>query len=227
MTDTTSFFDAIKAGDVETVRGEAKGNPSLFAARTESGESPLLLATYYGKDSVIQALLESGQQPDLFEASALGQVERARTLAGSAPESVNAVSDDGFTPLQLAAFFGHPEIVDLLLDNGADVQPASRNRMGVTALHAGLAGRSAEARHRIAKALIQHGAVLNAKQPGGFTPLHEAAQNGDSEVVRLLLEKGADSEAVTDEGKTALIFATEGRHSEAIAILQAIIGSTG
>jgi len=110
MSDTTSFFDAIKAGDVEAVRAQAKENTSLFVARTESGESPLLLAKYYGKDSVIQALLEIGLQPDLFEAAALGHADRAKVLVDSAREFLNAMSDDGFTPLQLAAFFGHPDV---------------------------------------------------------------------------------------------------------------------
>ena len=227
MTDTSSFFQAIKNGDVSAVRGELSRNPSLAAARTESGESALLLAKYYGKDSVIEALLETGREPDLYEASALGQVKRVKTLLDSASESVNTESGDGFTPLQLAAYFSHAEIVELLLESGADVQPVSRNAMGVTALHAGLAGRSSEARKRIATALICRGAEVNAKQPGGFTPLHEAAQNGDSEIVRLLLEKGADPNAATDEGKTPLNFATEGGNQEVIAVLREAIGSAG
>ena len=44
MTDSAPFFEAIKSGDEEAVRTELARNPSLSAVRTESGESPLLLA---------------------------------------------------------------------------------------------------------------------------------------------------------------------------------------
>ena len=52
---------------------------------------------------------------------------------------MNAFSDDGWTPLHLAAFFGHPKIAELLLAHAADVAARSRNANGNTPLHAALA----------------------------------------------------------------------------------------
>jgi ankyrin repeat protein len=50
--------------------------------------------------------------------------------------------------------------------------------------------------------LIAAGADVNATQRNGFTPLHEAAQHGDDELVELLLSAGADPTARTDAGDT-------------------------
>jgi len=44
----------------------------------------------------------------------------------------------------------------------------------------------------VAKLLIDAGAEVNARQGGGFTPLHSVAQGGDVEFARLLAEAGAD-----------------------------------
>jgi ankyrin repeat protein len=188
-----SFFDAIKTGDFDAVKSVLARNASILNARAESGESPLLLAKYYGQAEVLSTILESGYEPNLFEACALGDLDRARNLMDSDPESVHAFSDDGFTPLQLAAYFGYPEIVDALLARDADFAPQSRNQMGVTALHAALAARNPEARRRIVKELVARGADVNAKQAGGFTALQAAQQNGDSDLEQLLRDRGAES----------------------------------
>ena len=188
MGDTETFLQAIKSGDVDAVKAKLAQNPSLTTARAESGESPLLLARYFGKDAIVQVLLEIGPEPNIYEAAALGQAERVATLVEQSSAEINTFSGDGFTPLQLASYFGYPEIVEFLLQNGADVSPASRNPMGVTALHAALASRPAESRDRSARVLIAGGADVNARQQGGFTPLHETAQNDDVALTHLLLD---------------------------------------
>ena len=43
---------------------------------------------------------------------------------------------------------------------------------------------------------------MNAKQHGGFTALHAAAQHGDAEMARLFISHGADPSLANDEGKT-------------------------
>ena len=50
--------------------------------------------------------------------------------------------------------------------------------------------------------MLDAGADPNARQHGGFTPLHEAAQVGDDALADLLVERGADLTALSDEGKT-------------------------
>ena len=61
-------------------------------------------------------------QVGIFAAAAKGQTDELRSLLEKDPSLINAHSAEGFTPLGLAAFFGHPETVLALLEAGADVK---------------------------------------------------------------------------------------------------------
>ena len=67
--------------------------------------------------------------------------------------------------------------------------------------------------------LLEKGAEVNIKGPGGFTALMLAASNGHAETVRLLLEKGADLNAKTRLGQTALVLASQAGRSDAVKVL--------
>jgi uncharacterized protein len=142
---------------------------------------------------------------------------RLEQLLSADPALVNAWSPDGFQPLQLAAFFGQRQAVELLLARRAEVDTQARHQFHVAALHAALAGPD----HEIARLLVAAGADVNARQQGGVTPLHEAAQNGEIEFIRLLLEHGADPKAADDRGRTAVDFAREQSHSAIVEFLEA------
>jgi cytohesin len=62
--------------------------------------------------------------------------------------------------------------------------------------------------------LLEAGADPNARQEGGFMPLHAAAQNGDRESAEALLERGADASAATDDGTTPAQLAAAAGHDE-------------
>jgi ankyrin repeat protein len=53
----------------------------------------------------------------------------------------------------------------------------------------------------LARLLLDSGAEVNGRGEGGFTALHSAAQNGDEDLARLLLERGADPSIATEDGK--------------------------
>ena len=123
------------------------------------------------------------------------------------PALIAAHSTDGWTPLHLAAFFGHKELAIRLLERGAEVDARSANAMKNTPLHAATAGRKTE----LVKLLLDEGADTNARQEGGWTALHAAAQNGDREIVEMLVAHGADLKARADNNQSALDLAlTEG-----------------
>ena len=52
--------------------------------------------------------------------------------------------------------------------------------------------------------LVTHGADIHKADVDSWTPLHAAAANGHAAIVRYLMDRGADTEAVTEEGETAL-----------------------
>ena len=135
---------------------------------------------------------------DIFDVVGMGDADDLRRHLQARPELLNAYSVDGFTPLQLAAFFGRRAAVELLLERGADVSLVARHAFGITALHAALAGPDPD----LARPLIEAGADVNARQQGGFTPLHTAAQNGSLDLARLLLKRGARADAAAEDGRT-------------------------
>lgn len=210
------FLDAATSGDVSKVKTMLHSDPSLARAKDENGVSVIMKATYYGKKDVVDALLESGVELDVFEAVATGQTERVLDLIAKDASLMNAYSVDGFTPLGFATFFGRSEVVKALLKAGADVNAASRESMKVTPLASAAAAKQTE----IARLLIGHGANVNARAAGGHIPLHEAAANGNVELVKLLIENGVDVNAKTDDGKTPLDFAVEYKRPEVVELLE-------
>ena len=210
------FIDAATQGNVAKVKEMLQADPSLAEAKDENGLSVILKATYYGQRDVVEALLASGVELNLFEAAATGQTGRVRALIEQDPTLANSYSPDGFTPLSLAVFFGHPETVDALLAAGAEVNAASRETMKLTPL----ASAMATAQIEIAKTLIEHGANVNAKAASDLTPLHTAAARGNIEAAKLLLKNGADINATTTDGKKPIVYAEERNHPEMVAFLK-------
>jgi len=151
--------------------------------------SPLLLALYEGRTDDAERLRAESGELDLLEASAFGDTHRLRELLDGGADP-NEFAPDGFTPLTLAAFFKHPEAVQVLLDRGADVHQRARNEhLKVLPIHSAAAnGGSVE----IVRALLDAGADVNARQPGGFRAIDAARQEGHEELERLLLDRGAE-----------------------------------
>jgi ankyrin repeat protein len=155
-------------------------------------------------------LLRQRPELDIFESSAAGSIEAVERLTQDAPDLVNAYAEDGFTPLHLAAFFGHEAVARLLLDRGARIDAITRNDLENTPLHAAAAGRHLG----VCALLVERGAPLDAQQEGGFAPIHAAAQHGDRALAELLVSHGADVSLATDEGKTAANIAYEFEHDD-------------
>jgi ankyrin repeat protein len=159
--------------------------------------SELLEALYRGQDERVAELLAKEPELDVFEAAALGRTPRLRVLLADDPSLANAFGADGFHPLGLACFFGHPEVARLLVEHGADVNMLSRNEhVQTAAIHASCAalGVDEATRYELVSLVLEHGADPNLPQGGGFRALDAARQNGDTRVEQLLVEHGAVSE---------------------------------
>ena len=190
--------------------------PTLIDARGRTGESAILTAVYHRQKEIVNLLVARGATLTLFEACAAGEYDRTeRALASDSP-AVNSFSSDGWTPLHLAAFFGHLKVAELLLAHNADVTARSRNNTGNTPLHAALAGN-----HKlVAGLLIGRGADVNATDTAGWRPLHLAAANNNIDAIKQLIAQGADVHAPNGEGLTSLTLAQEKNHREAAAFLR-------
>jgi ankyrin repeat protein len=210
------FIEAVKRRDVEHVSRLLEQDGRLINQQVEYGDTPLLMAVYYGAEEVKDLLLAKGVRLNVFEAAAVGDTGALSRMLESAPELVNEYSHDGWTPLHLAGFFGRVDAVRLLLGKGAQVRVLSRNQMGNTPLHAALAGRHEE----IGSLLIEHGADVYATDSAGWTPLHHAAANGLFEVAKLLIERGADVNSRNQQGLTPLMLAQQKERKDVAELLK-------
>ena len=98
----------------------------------------------------------------------------------------------------IASQTGHQEIVQLLLDKGADVN--AKKTDGVTALMVA----SRDGHQEVVKLLLDKGADVNAKRTDGVTALMAVSASGYIEIAQSLLANGADVNA-KDNGVTALM----------------------
>lgn len=210
------FIAAIKAGDIQTVDGLLKEHPILMHA-SDAGVSPILVSIYHMEPEITKLLVRKAHNEiDLFEASALGDVNKLTELLGADPDSKNAFSADGFFPLGYACFFGHEDCVRVLIDAEANVNMQSKNQLNVAPVHSAIASKQIG----ILKMLVEAGADLNATQQAGFTPLHSAAHEGRADMVAFLLENGANPTLRDDSGQTASQIARNRKFAGVAAILE-------
>jgi uncharacterized protein len=212
------LFATISHGDGGAVLDLLAADPALGRARhPERGVSPVLWAMYGHHFELARAVAGQldrlGQSLDLHEAAALDAADRVGALLDGGAHA-DARSADGFTPLQLAAYFGAPAAAALLVERGADVDAAAENPQRIAPLHAAVAGRRPE----VVRVLLAAGAQPDARQHGGWTPLLAAAKHGHAEMVEALLEAGADPSAANDDGVRPAELARAHGH-DAVAVL--------
>ena len=178
---------AICEGDHAAVEAIVEKRPDLARARTDEGLPWTLAAVYRGHPGVADLLLRHGAELDPFSAAALGRTDQLMVLLDRGVAGLGDLSPDGWTPLHLAAFFGHRETAAMLIDRGADTAARSNNEIANTPLHAAIAG----GRAAVVELLVERGADVNAVA-NGLTPLDIAAGREDQEMVTYLIAHGAE-----------------------------------
>ncbi len=141
-----AMIAAVSEGDRREVESLLQQRPGLAYTVMEDELPAILFSQYRGRKDIVQALLASGMRLTMGEAAAAGEGERVRKIAKAWPGAVHDYTSDGFTPLQLACFFGHADIAAFLIDQGADIHAVAKNAMQIQPLHAAVAGQYAEHR---------------------------------------------------------------------------------
>jgi ankyrin repeat protein len=141
----------------------------------------------------------AGGEPALVLAVREGSMKVFGVLMKQPRIDLEAPAINGNTALMMAAYRNNSAAATALLARGAVV-----TRPGWTALHYAAAGGSAP----IGTALLERGAGIDATSPSGMTPLMLAAREGKEDMVKLLLERGANA-SLRDGGfhQTAAEFA--------------------
>ncbi|KAH0551120.1 hypothetical protein GP486_007536 [Trichoglossum hirsutum] len=158
--------------------------------KDDNGQTPLHVAAGKGKSAVVKILLRGGAEKEVRDnrkqiplhlAASSGNFDTALRLLGS---GLNAEDKNGQTPLHVAARDGNHQIVQLLVDEGADMDVQAVNLQ--TPLHMAASNGKSE----VVRVLVREGANTAMKDNNDRTPLHLASKNGDSDTVRELVARG-------------------------------------
>lgn len=204
MTRGTRIFDVISAGDAYALRALLADDQGAARLRNASGQSPILWAQYNRNRELAEILIAEVKQLDFFEAAAVGRADRVATLLARRPDRIDCVSDDGFTALHLAAYFGHFEVARVLVDMEANPDAVATNGTDMCPVH----GAAAHGDIDIVELVLDAGGDPNARQLGGFTALHAAANRDYADLAQVLLKYGADPRLRTNEGHSAVDLAS-------------------
>uniref|UniRef100_A0A8C7R9B4 Ankyrin 2a, neuronal n=1 Tax=Oncorhynchus mykiss TaxID=8022 RepID=A0A8C7R9B4_ONCMY len=234
----TSFLRAARAGNIDKVLEYLKGGVNISTCN-QNGLNALHLAAKEGHVELVQELLERGSAVDsstkkgntaLHIASLAGQADVVKMLVKQGAE-INSQSQNGFTPLYMAAQENHIDVVRYLLENGGNQSTATEVRtecvfMAVIRFKSHLDINMLPTT-TILNNLFFHLfiSILNVSSivfyvfQNGITPLHVASKRGNTNMVRLLLDRGSQIDAKTRDGLTPLHCAARSGHDPAVELL--------
>ncbi|HEY5934312.1 MAG TPA: sigma-70 family RNA polymerase sigma factor [Kofleriaceae bacterium] len=224
------IIDASKRGDAAAVAGLLAENSALASSKGEYDKTPLHWAAETNQREIAELLIAAGadleQQTSwgataLEWAATLGSKDVGRVLLERGARGLNLFTAAGLGMIEaVRSYFAHgrpgPEAgrAPRIGEEAANIPPDSAVMTGDVVSDAFyIACRNGEL--AIAQLLLEHGADLNAKGYFGATALHWAAHNGHREVVRWLLECGANPDGRDLKfHSTAAGWAIENNHRE-------------
>lgn len=152
------------------------GHPADQMAR--NGRAPLHVAAIEGFVDILEILISSGA-------------------------NINLADCEGSTPLHLACIFGHQMCLRILLKSGAQI--SARTQKGRTVLHVtAIEGHLDNLQLLFDDKPVEFRELVDQTDNEAQTPLHYAAANGHTDVVKFLLERGASFEATTESKESPI-----------------------
>jgi len=158
----------------------------------------------------------------LLIASSFKDYEDVVSFLISRGADINFRGKDGRTPLIWAA--GNSlESSKMLLENGADINAKGNDGMNAF-IQSTFGILSKKVSTDVMDLLLENGADVNSalisKNAAGWTALHFAAINGDTELVEYLILQGANVNHTSDEGSTALSLAKQEKYEALVSLLK-------
>ena len=233
--DVRALHYALNYGHVEVIEQLLAAGADINAKADEVW-APIHYALRGAHPELAEMLLSRGATVDIYAAASLGDLAKVQAYVNANPEIVHQRGPGGTTPLhfattaEVASFLlqhkadanardnrgrtpltwaaGYAEVVETLIANGAEIEDI---------FMAAAIGDVA----RVNQLLEQDPSLLHKhKDPRKGTPLHVAADKGQLEVARILVERGAAVNALTDSGNiTPMHDAAYSGHVEMVKFL--------
>ncbi|NPD84761.1 hypothetical protein HNS38_08335 [Lentimicrobium sp. L6] len=185
-----SIFNACTDGDYETVEKILAENVTWVDSTISGTATLLIIASYYGHDSIVRLLLDNNADINF------------------------RVSSNGYNSLQYALFTNKLSTIQLLIDKGIDVNNSDNNQQ--TALHLALNRRS----YKVYDALMAANCDMNAQYSNGNTALHYSIENNLDSISKCLIDAGADLKLLNNNKESALFIAIENNNRDLVDLLQ-------
>lgn len=231
LSQETELFSKVRANDIDAVKKLiASGADVNYQQDDMMGYTALELT----QDTVMMKVLISAGSDINHKSKMTGYTPLMTALNGSNKDiawflirqgaDINIRANDGTTALILACGVS-PELARLMLDRGADIHAVTDRGMGVftQCINVGLTRETVT--YEFAKYLLSRGADIDEANTtsyyGGYTPLFWVVESANEELVRFLVENGANVNATSNKGKTPLSIATEAGYTNIVEILKA------
>ena len=194
------------------IQMEADSGYAAFDYALESGQEGIM-------QSLIQSYLsistEAAEKHSLKLISAVIADDNSRVSQLLGDDHANHHNPTGYAALPLAVRLDRPSMVELLLSRGANPNIGNDGNDEAGPLHQAARGGHVDLAHR----LISAGALVDKPNARGYTPLILATLYNKPEIIRILMEHGADPLRTNDEDQSALSIATDGGDDDLIALL--------
>lgn len=213
------FIEAIDDGNLKLVKYFIENGVDVNQL-TRRGWSPLMVAASENHSTIASVLLENGAQVNfmnsqgwtaLSEAADEGAYDTAKILIAAGAKTNISNNEEGISPLAVAASEGYLNIIELLLESGANLSSSDNYQP----LHV-----AAEEGHLdIVKFFISKGVDVDQRDFHQRTALSYAAEERQTIIAQFLIENGADISLRDEEGHSALDYAAEENAGEIVELL--------
>ena len=222
----TLLTHAAAAGHLTTVQALLNAAPTGIHVKKFNLTMALVCAATFGKHDVVRLLIEHGANANapqidgwilLTYAVKHGALANVQALLGIPQIDIDAKNTNGSTTLMVATNDSKDDVVKALIDHGADVNITDKNDWTP------LMCAAKKGDLRIVQALLSAPHInINSKNTSGSTALMVAIENTRDEVVKALINKGANVNAADNKGWTPLLFAAQEGY---LKIVQALLSA--